>query len=259
MFVAEQNMVGAAIGLAARGKMPFVSTFAAFLTRAFDQIRMAQYNQANIKFAGSHAGVSIGQDGPSQMGLEDIALFRTLPDSVVLHPCDAPSTEKLVEHMARHEGLCYLRTMRNATPVIYDPDERFPIGGSKTLRQSDADRVTVVGAGITVHEALKAWQTLKNDGCAIRVIDCYSIKPLDMETLRDAARSTAALLTVEDHYAAGGLGEAVTAALGTVDIPVYRLAVRRKPVSGKPQELLEYEGLSAEAIVQQVKAITASE
>jgi transketolase len=255
MYIAEQNMVGVAVGLSSRGKIPFVSTFAAFLTRAFDQIRMAQYSDANIKFVGSHAGVSIGQDGPSQMGLEDIAMFRTLLDGIVLYPCDAVSTEKLVGEMAQHTGIAYLRTTRGKTPVIYSADEDFPIGGCKVLRQGEDDQVTVVGAGITLHEALAAYETLKRKGVAVRVIDLYSIKPLDIETLHQAASATRAVLTVEDHFAEGGIGEAVAAALSAHATPVYSLAVRKRPKSGETQELLDYEEISAQAIVEKVEEI----
>jgi transketolase len=255
MFIAEQNMVGAAIGLSRRAKIPFVSTFAAFLTRAFDQIRMAQYSDANIKFVGSHAGVSIGEDGPSQMGLEDLAMFRTLLDGVVLHPCDAVSTEKLVEEAARHVGMVYLRTLRQTTPIIYELGEEFPIGGSKVLRTHEQDVVTVVGTGATVHEALKAHEDLLREGIFIRVIDAYSIKPIDVATLREAAKVTRLLLTVEDHYAEGGLGEAVLSALATGVTPVYLLAVRRRPRSGKPEELREFEQISARAIAMKVKEL----
>lgn len=177
-------MVGMAVGLALRGKIPFVSTFAAFLTRAFDHIRMAQYSDANIKFVGSHAGVSIGQDGPSQMGLEDIAMMRSILKSVVLYPSDAVSTEKLVREAAKYKGIVYIRTTRSATPVIYDYDEEFPIGGAKVLRVSDRDLFTVIGAGITLHEALKAYEELKSRGIYIRVIDLYSVKPLNTEILK---------------------------------------------------------------------------
>jgi transketolase len=253
MYIAEQNMVGAALGLATRGKIPFVSTFAAFLSRAFDQIRMSQYSDANLKFVGSHAGVSIGEDGPSQMGLEDLAMFRTVLNSVVLYPCDAVATEKLVEAMARHRGIAYIRTTRRATPILYGPEEEFVIGGAKVLRQSDKDRATVVAAGITVFAALKAHEELQQEGILLRVIDLYSIKPLDAATLKEAARRTRAIITVEDHYAEGGLGEAVRTALNGV--PVYSLAVRRKPKSGKPEELLDYEEISVSAIIKQVKEL----
>jgi transketolase len=255
MYIAEQNMVGSALGLSIRGKVPFVSTFAAFLTRAFDQIRMSRYSQANIKFCGSHAGVSIGEDGSSQMGLEDIALFRTLLDSVVLYPSDAVSTEKLVEEMAKQRGIAYLRTTRKDTPVIYRNDEVFRIGGCKILRSNKADAAAVVAAGITVHEALKAYEMLKGQGILVRVIDLYSIKPVDAATLVQAARETGAVITVEDHYAEGGLGEAVMSALSGEGVPVHSLAVRKMARSGKPDELLQYEEISHAAIVAKVKEI----
>lgn len=255
MYIAEQNMAGVALGLSRRGKVPFASTFAAFWTRAFDQIRMSRYSDANLKFVGSHAGVSIGQDGPSQMGLEDIAIFRTLLDSVVLHPCDAVSTEKLVEEMAGHRGICYLRTLRQKTPILYGPDESFPIGGSKVLRQGDKDAATIVGAGATVHEALAACEQLQKDGIGVRVIDLYSIKPVDHATLERAAKETPAIITVEDHYPAGGLGEAVLSALAGTGAKVHLLAVSQKPKSGTSAELRDYEGISAAAIVRKVKAL----
>lgn len=255
MYIAEQNMVGAAIGLSRRGKIPFVSTFAAFLSRAFDQIRMSRYSNANIKFVGSHAGVSIGQDGPSQMGLEDLAMFRTILDGVVLYPSDAVSTERLVEEAAKHQGIVYIRTTRMATPILYGPDEDFVIGGSKVLRKSGRDVATVIGAGVTVHEALKAFDELEKEDIHIRVIDLYSIKPVDEATLREAASQTGHLITVEDHYAEGGIGEAVRSALSTICVPIISLAVRRKPRSAKPAELLDYEEISKNAIVSKVKEI----
>ncbi len=253
MFIAEQNMVGAALGLAIRGKLPFVSTFAAFMTRAFDQIRMSRYSNANIKFCGSHAGVSIGEDGSSQMGLEDLAMFRTLLDSVVLYPCDAVSTEKLVELMAEHKGIAYLRTTRSDTPILYRNDEAFRIGGSKVLRSNRNDRAVVAAAGITVHEALKAYEELRAEGIFVRVLDLYSIKPLDSATLKQAAEEAGTVITVEDHYAEGGIGEAVSAELADFPVPVVSLAVRKMPKSGKPAELLDYEGISSKAIVNSVK------
>jgi transketolase len=253
MFIAEQAMVGAAQGLAARGKIPFVSTFAAFLTRAFDQIRMSQYSDANIKFVGSHAGVSIGEDGPSQMGLEDIAIFRALPSAVVLHPADAIATEHLVETAARHEGTVYLRTLRQPVPLLYPRDEPFPIGASKVLRQRDEDLATIVAAGATLHEALTAHATLAARGVAVRVIDAYCIQPIDRETLRAAADATGFIVTVEDHQPAGGLGEAVLSALADRPVPTRILAVRRRPMSGKPDELRAYEAISADAIVEAVE------
>ena len=255
MYIAEQNMVSAAVGLACRGKLPFVSTFAAFLTRAFDQIRMSPYSGANLKIVGSHAGVSIGQDGPSQMGLEDIAMFRAVLDSVVLYPCDAVSAERLVEAAAAHRGLVYIRTTREASPVIYGGEEQFVIGGSKVLRKSDRDVATVVAAGVTLHEALAACDELKRDGIAIRVVDLYSVKPLDEKTLRDAATATGRIITVEDHYPEGGIGEAVRSALADLAAPVRILAVRHRPKSGKPEELLDYEEISRKAIVREVRRL----
>jgi transketolase len=255
MFIAEQNMVGAAVGLARRGKIPFVSTFAAFLSRAFDQIRMSVYSNANIKFVGSHAGVSIGQDGPSQMGLEDIAMFRAILNSVVLYPCDAVSADRLVEEAAKHKGMVYIRTTRMATPIVYGVEESFAIGGSKVLRKSDRDVATVAAAGITLHEALKAHDELKEQGIMIRVIDLYSVKPLDDATLREASDSTDFIITVEDHYPAGGIGEAVRSALTPLSVPVYSLAVQKRPKSGMPAELLDYEEISQQAIVSKVKEI----
>ena len=255
MYIAEQNMVGTALGLSRRGKIPFVSTFAAFFTRAFDQIRMSQYSDPNIKFCGSHAGVSIGEDGSSQMGLEDIAMFRCLLNSVVLYPSDAVSTEKLVEESARHKGIVYLRTTRKETPVLYQNDETFPLGGSKVLRKSGVDRVTVAAAGVTLHEALAAYEALKAEGISVRVIDLYSVKPVDRVTLSEAAGATKAIITVEDHFAEGGIGEAVRSALADLRTPVHSLAVRNMPRSGKPDELLAYEEISKNAIIKKVKEL----
>lgn len=255
MYIAEQNMVGAALGLSRRGKIPFVSTFAAFFTRAFDQIRMSQYSDANIKFVGSHAGVSIGEDGPSQMGLEDIAIFRAILNSVVLYPSDAVSAEKLVEEAAKHFGMVYIRTTRKETPILYRPAEEFPIGGSKVLRKSEQDIATVIGAGVTLHEALEAYEALKKEGILIRIIDLYSIKPVDETTLREAASATQSIITVEDHYAEGGIGEAVKSALAASPVPIYSLSVKKKPKSGKPQELLDYEEISQVAIMKKVKEL----
>ena len=253
MGIAEQNMVGTALGFSRRGKIPFISTFAAFFTRAFDQIRMSQYSDPNIKFVGSHAGVSIGEDGASQMGLEDFAMFRTPLNSVVLYPSDAVSTEKLVEEAAKHHGLVYIRTTRQATPVIYNNEEEFPIGGSKVLRESNNDLVTVIAAGITLFEALSAYEELKKDGISIRVVDLYSLKPVDSATLHECANTTKALITVEDHFLEGGLGEAVKSAFTSLPVPLYCLAVTRMPKSGKPQELLDYEGISKNAIFKKIK------
>ncbi len=254
MYIAEQNMIGTATGLSLRGKIPFVSTFAAFLTRAFDQIRMSGYSKTNIKFVGSHSGVSIGEDGASQMGLEDIAMFRTQPNSVVLYPSDAVSTEKLVEKAAEHFGNVYIRTTRMDTPVIYNPEDIFEIGGSKTVKESKNDMVTVCAAGITLHQALKAYEELKKENIPIRIIDIYSIKPIDKDTIRKAQEETRAILTVEDHYAEGGLGEAVKSAASEKS-PVYILAVKKIPRSGKPYELLDFEGISSQAIVNKIKEI----
>ncbi len=249
-FVAEQNMVGMAVGLALRGKIPFLSSFAAFLTRSFDQIRMAQYSDVNIKIVGSHAGVSIGQDGPSQMGLEDIAMMRSILNSIVLYPSDAVSTEKLVSEAAKHKGIVYIRTTRSATPVIYTYDEEFLIGGSKLVRASEKDSITVVAAGITLHEALKAYEELKRQGIFLRIIDLYSVKPLDKYTLKRALEETKAILTVEDHYPAGGIGEAVKAEINSER--VFCLACKKIPKSGTPEELLDYEGISSKSIIEQV-------
>ena len=255
MYIAEQNMVGAALGLARRGKIPFVSTFAAFFSRAFDQIRMSQYSDANLKFVGSHAGVSIGEDGPSQMGLEDLAMFRTILNSVVFYPADALATERLVAVAAEHQGIVYIRTTREATPILYSPEEEFTVGGFKILRLSPQDLVTVIGAGVTVFEALKAHEELAMEGLKIRVIDLYCLKPVDQATLQQAVKDTQAVITVEDHYSQGGLGEAVLSSLGTTPIPVHLLAVRKKPQSGKPEELLDYEEILSRAIISKVREI----
>ena len=255
MFIAEQNMVGTALGFSTREKIPFVSTFAAFFTRAYDQIRMGQYSEGNIKFCGSHAGVSIGEDGASQMGLEDLAMFRAILGSVVLYPSDAVSTEKLIEEMAGHKGISYIRTTRSATPILYAKDEKFAIGGSRVLRSSDNDTVTVIAAGITLHEALKAYDELKQDDIFIRVIDLYSIKPVDEDTLKRAARSSRAFITVEDHFPEGGIGEAVRSAVTDEHIVVHSLAVRKMPRSGKPDELLDYEEISNKAIISKIRSL----
>lgn len=255
-FIAEQNMVGMGVGMAAAGKIAYLSTFACFFSRAHDQIRMAAIGQSSIKLVGSHAGVSIGEDGPSQMGLEDIALFRALPKSVVLYPCDAVSTWKLVGAMANYQdGLSYLRTTRGATPVVYDNNEQFSLGGCKVLRENkSSNTVCVVAAGITIHEALKAHELLKNDGIEIAVIDLYSIKPLDEKTLKLVAqKSNNRVLTVEDHYLEGGLGEAVVYALRNTGVTIECLAVTKLPCSGSIAELLAYEGIDAAAIVKKIK------
>jgi transketolase len=258
-FIAEQAMIGSAMGLAARGAIPFPSTFACFLTRAADFIRMAGISFANVKFTGSHAGVSIGEDGPSQMGLEDLALMRAVPNCTVLYPCDGVSTERLVFEMAALVGLAYMRTSRPKTPVIYALGEKFPVGGSKVLRESNQDVATVVAAGVTVFEALKAHDQLEGDGIRIRVIDTYSVQPIDVATLTAAAHATGGVvITVEDHYAAGGLGDAVSEALAPAGITVRRLAVREIPRSGRSEELLDRYGISARHIVAAVRAARAA-
>lgn len=253
MYIAEQNMVGVALGLSRRGKKPFVSTFAAFLTRAADQIRMCQYSNANIVFCGSHSGVSIGEDGASQMALEDIAMFRAILGSVVLYPSDAVSTEKLVETAASLNGISYIRTTRADTPILYGASEKFTIGKSKTLRQSENDVATVAAAGITLHQALEAYNELLKDGIKIRVIDCYSIKPIDSSSLKKAAQETRIIITVEDHYAEGGLGEAVLHALQDCRRQVYTMAISKMPHSGTMPELLDYEEISKNAIIKKIK------
>ncbi len=254
-FIAEQNMIGMAVGLANRGKIPFVSTFASFFSRAFDQIRMAAIGQSPLRLTGSHAGVSIGQDGPSQMGLEDIAIMRTLPNSVVLYPSDAVSTYKLVELMAnRSDGITYLRTTRMATPVLYNTGEEFTLGGCKILRQSDHDVACVIGAGVTLHEALKAYEHLKKENIYISVIDLYSIKPLARDTLLSMAKKAKnKIITVEDHYLEGGLGETVVYALRNTGITIECLAVKKLPRSGKPEELLALHEIDAATIIKTVK------
>jgi transketolase len=255
MFIAEQNMVGAAMGLSTRGKIPFVSTFAAFFTRAYDQIRMAGVSRLNVKFCGSHAGVSIGEDGPSQMGLEDLAMFRAIPGSVILYPSDAVSTERLVVEAARLQGICYIRTSRPKTPVLYSNEEQFPVGGSKVLRKSNKDSATVIAAGVTLHEALKAAATLEAEGISIRVIDAYSVKPMDAEGMLAAAKETRGrIIVVEDHYAEGGIGDAVLNAVGT-QAAVVKLAVREIPRSGPPEALLDKYGISSSHIVVAVKQL----
>jgi transketolase len=256
-FIAEQAMVGAAMGLAARGAIPFPSTFACFLSRAADFIRMAAISNVNVKLAGSHAGVSIGEDGPSQMALEDLAFFRTQPNIAVLYPCDAVSTERLVALAAYHPGPAYIRTSRPKTPVIYSTTETFAIGGLKVLRESGDDTATVVAAGITLFEALKAYDQLKSTGTSIRIIDLYSLSPIDRDALVAAGRATAGqIVTVEDHYVAGGIGDAVDEAVSGSGFTVRRLAVREIPRSGKPEELVDRYGISARQIVAAVRSLT---
>uniref|UniRef100_A0A3Q2CQZ1 Transketolase n=1 Tax=Cyprinodon variegatus TaxID=28743 RepID=A0A3Q2CQZ1_CYPVA len=253
-FIAEQNMVGVAIGCATRDRtVAFASTFAAFFSRAYDQIRMGAISQSNVNLVGSHCGVSIGEDGPSQMALEDLAMFRAIPTCTVFYPSDAVSTERAVELSANTKGICFIRTSRPATAVIYSPDEKFEVGTAKVLHQSDNDVATVIGAGVTLHEALAAYDTLKRKN--ICVIDPFTVKPLDAETILSRARATGGrIITVEDHYKEGGLGEAVLSAVGEEPgIMVTRLAVSAVPRSGKPQELLDIFGISAKHIVAAVR------
>ena len=255
-FIAEQNMVGAAAGLAACGKVPFAATFACFLTRAYDFIRMAAISQSNIKLVGTHVGVSIGEDGPSQMGLEDIAMMAAQPGVTVLYPSDATCTYRLVEAAAAHKGMVYIRAGRPKSPVLYGPAEAFHIGGSKLVRQSPSDVLTIVAAGVTLFEALKAYDTLAATGISVRVVDLYSIVPIDRATLLASARATQGrILTVEDHYAHGGLGDAVLNAVATEGIKVHKLAVRAIPHSGRPDELVDHFGIGARSIVEAAKQI----
>jgi transketolase len=254
-YIAEQQMVATAVGLQVRGHQPWLSTFAAFLTRAYDFVRMAAVSRARLCVVGSHAGVSIGEDGPSQMGLEDLAAFRAVHSSVVLYPSDATSTAALVAEMSQRVAsgptIAYMRTTRGATPVLYGPDEAFPVGGSKVVRRSDDDQVALVGAGITLHEALKAADALASEGINARVIDAYSVKPLDAATLQEAARDCGGRIVVaEDHWAEGGLGDAVLEVFAERDEPLHvrHLAVTAMPTSGKPAELLASAGIDAEAI-----------
>ncbi len=254
-YIAEQNMVGAALGMASEGRIPFASSFACFLTRAYDFIRMAACSRpAHLVLCGSHAGVSIGEDGPSQMALEDLAMMRAILGSTVLYPSDAVSAERLVEAAARTPGVVYIRTSRPKTKVLYDNAEAFPIGGSKTLRVSAKDAATVVAAGVTLHEALAAAEALAADGIAVRVIDLYSVKPIDVATLQKAAAETKAIVTVEDHSVCGGIGEAVAAAVSG-RARVETLGVREHPRSGKPAELMHAHGIDAAAIVAAVKRL----
>jgi transketolase len=257
MYIAEQQLIAACVGLQTLGWNAFGSTFAAFFSRAYDFIRMAAISRVNLRLSGSHAGVSIGEDGPSQMALEDIAAFRAVHSSTVLHPCDGNQTAKLVAAMADRDGIVFLRTLRPDTPVIYDPDDEFAIGGSRVLRSSDDDEVTLVGAGITVHEALTAADALAEDGINARVIDAYSIKPIDAETLQAAAEATGRIVTIEDHWPEGGLGDAVLAALAEVDEHprVVKLAVSEMPHSGKPAELLAAYGIDADAIARTAREL----
>ncbi len=257
MFIAEQQMVAAAIGMQVRGWVPFASTFAAFLSRAYDFIRMAAISRANLRLAGSHAGVSIGEDGPSQMALEDMAALRAVHGSAVLHPSDANQVSPLVAQMADRPGISYLRTLRGKTVVRTDPSEEIRIGGSRIVRSSEQDEITIVACGITVGEAESAAEQLEQDGVRARVLDCYSVKPIDVQALAATAEETRAIVTVEDHWPEGGLGEAVAGALADHPDrpPIVRLAVRGMPVSGKPDELLRAAGIDARAIVEAARTL----
>ncbi|MGH9281016.1 MAG: transketolase family protein, partial [Acidimicrobiales bacterium] len=259
-YIAECQLVATAVGLQVRGLVPFASTFAAFFARAYDFVRMAAVSRARICLVGSHAGVSIGEDGPSQMGLEDLAAFRAVHSSVVLYPSDATSTAHLVAAMADLEGpsIAYLRTTRASTPVLYGPDEDFAIGGAKVPRRSEDDQVALVGAGITLHEALKAADALAGEGITARVVDAYSVKPIDAATLREAARDCGGRIVVaEDHWPEGGLGDAVLEVFADHDAPVHIrcLAVEGMPTSGKPAELLSAAGIDAAAIADEARKL----
>jgi len=256
MYIAEQQLVAAAVGLQVRNYVPFASTFAAFFSRAYDFIRMAAISRAHIRLSGSHAGVSIGEDGPSQMALEDLAMMRAVHGSTVLYPSDGVSTAKLVALMADLEGITYIRTTRAATPVIYEADEEFHVGGSKVLGASGADKATIVASGITLHEAMKAADQLAGEGIPVRVIDAYCVKPIDVETLRQAARETGKIVVAEDHYCEGGLGDAVLDAFTGTGEPlptVVKLGVHEMPTSGTPAELLNAAGIDATHIVSAVE------
>ena len=254
-FIAEQNMVGIAVGLGAVGKIPFASTFACFLTRAYDQIRMGGVSQANFKLCGSHCGVSIGSDGPSQMGLEDIAMMRAVHGSSVLYPSDAVSTHRLVGIAAETPGIVYIRTSRPKTGLVYNNDTEFHLGGSHVLRSSKADRATLVGAGVTLHEALQAFNILADQGIPVRVIDLYSIKPIDEKTLQQAARETGLVVTVEDHYPEGGLGDAVLSAIANTPCHYHKIAVTGLPRSGPGRALMQMFGITADTIADTVESL----
>jgi transketolase len=251
MYIAEQQMVAAAVGLQTRGWKPFASSFGAFLSRAYDFVRMAAVSDADLKLCGSHVGVSIGPDGPSQMALEDIASLRAVLGSVVLYPSDANQAVELLDAMRRHRGISYMRTTRGATPVLYEPGESFEIGGSRTVRSSAEDEIALIGAGITLHESLAAADELAGKGIAARVIDLYSVKPVDVDTILSAAKETKVLVTVEDHWGEGGIGETVAGVLAeaAAATPLVRLAVSGRPGSGPPEALLAAAGIDAEHIV----------
>lgn len=257
-FIAEQNMIGMAIGFTRCNKIPFCSTFASFLTRAYDQIRMAAIGMMPLRICGSHGGVSVGQDGPCQMGLEDIAMMCALPESIILYPSDAVSTHVLVEQMCNYtNGISYLRTTREKTPVIYDNNESFPIGGCKIINANKGDIAVIVAAGITLHEAIKAREQLLKENISVSIIDLYSIKPLDHVTIEKiAVQASDRIITVEDHYMQGGLGQAVAFALRNSAIEIHCLAVTQLPMSGKSEELLAWAGIDAAAIIKKIREIT---
>jgi transketolase len=255
MYIAEQQLVAAAVGMGVRGWIPYAVTFAAFLTRAYDFIRMAGVSRSSIRLVGSHAGVSIGEDGPSQMGLEDLAMMRAVYGSTVLYPCDANQTAALTAELADLDGVAYLRTTRGATPVIYQPGEHFPVGGSRVLRHSPSDRATIVAAGITVHEALAAADLLAEEGIQVGVLDMYSVKPIDAAALTEAATTTGNLITVEDHRPEGGLGDAVLDAVSELGPRVVKLAVHGLPGSATPGEQLSDARIDRHAVVAAVKRL----
>ena len=260
MYISEQQMIAAATGMAARGLRPFAATFASFMTRAYDFVRMAAISRVDLRLCGSHAGVAIGEDGPSQMGLEDLAMFRAVHGSTVLYPCDPHQTGRLMQQMAEREGISYIRTTRGDTPVIYPADEEFPVGGSRVVRGSSDDAVAIVAAGVTVHEAVAAAEALGGEGTPVCVVDAYSVKPLDEEGIANAVAATGGrLLVVEDHWPEGGLGEAVLSALARrgVRVDARHLAVREMPTSGEPRELLEAAGIGRRAIAEAVRELVA--
>jgi transketolase len=255
-FIAEQGMVGAAVGLSSLGKIPFASTFACFLTRAYDHIRMAAVSQANLKLCGSHAGVSIGEDGPSQMALEDLAMMRAIEGSTVLYPSDAVATENAVRLAAEHRGIVYIRTSRPKTPIVHSADTQFEIGRANVIRRSDKDVASIVTSGVTLFEALAAHDQLASEGIAVRVIDLFSVKPIDEQTLRSSGSETkSVIITIEDHAAWGGIGDAVAGAVAPLGIRVHQLGVREVPRSGKPEELLAAYGIDRTAIVRAVRSV----
>jgi len=257
MFITEQNMVSTALGLARRGKIPFVSTFSAFFSRAFDQIRMSQYSAPNIKLVGSHCGCSIGEDGSSQMGLEDLGMMRTIQNMVIMYPADAVSTQKIVSLASQNQGNFYIRTTRAQTQVIYTKEQEFEIGGSHTMHQSKEDQITIVGAGITLQESLKAFDKLTKEGVKVRIIDLYCIKPIDKPTLQKAGLETGKILVVEDHYPEGGIFSAVAEALAQDKVKIFSLAVTKMPRSGTPAQLLEHQQIDSQGIYQKAKQILA--